>query len=480
MRSTFAPNRQRWPVQNPPVAMNPRAVRVIDVRVDFEPVPFRAPLKFGGRVLRQTDLVHVTATLVRHDGTAFSGRGSMPLGNVWSWPTSGLSEQDTAAAMRLFVQRLGEHVTESQIDGHPIEIALALHEDFGELAARVQAELGQSEPLPTLARLVAASPLDAAIHDAFGRSRGASCFALTGPEELPGDLSRFLGTEFIDETLDRYVRSTPVPTLPLYHLVGGLDPLTAGDVGTPVQDGLPETLIDWIRADRLTHFKIKLGGLDGSADLQRVLAVHRVVNETWDTLNGRPARNICYSLDFNEGCSSIQLVVDLLQRLDELQPEALARVEYIEQPMSRRMQDRPEFRVGAAAAIKPIVIDESLDGLEALELARRLGYSGVALKACKGLSESLLVAAAAQKWGLFLCVQDLTCPGASFLQSAALAAHVPGVAAIEGNGRQYCPGPNRGWAERYPGVFNVVDGGLTTAALAEAGLGFDAFAVPYP
>ena len=72
-----------------------------------------------------------------------------------------------------------------------------------------------------------------------------------------------------------------------------------------------------------------------------------------------------------------------------------------------------------------------------------MGYTGAALKACKGQSQSLLMAAAAQKYGLFLCVQDLTCPGASLIHSAGLAAHVPGVAAIEANARQYCPAANR-------------------------------------
>ena len=51
------------------------------------------------------------------------------------------------------------------------------------------------------------------------------------------------------------------------------------------------------------------------------------------------------------------------------------------------------------------------------------------------------MAAAAQKYQMFLCVQDLTCPGASFIHSAGLAAHVPGVAAIEGNSRQYMRRP---------------------------------------
>ena len=101
------------------------------------------------------------------------------------------------------------------------------------------------------------------------------------------------------------------------------------------------------------------------------------------------------------------------------------------------------------------MIDESLVDLESLLVARELGYSGVALKACKGQSGALLMGAAAQKYGMFLCVQDLTCPGASFLHSASLAARIPGVAAIEGNARQYCPAGNRGWAERFPTMFRV-------------------------
>ncbi len=75
-----------------------------------------------------------------------------------------------------------------------------------------------------------------------------------------------------------------------------------------------------------------------------------------------------------------------------------------------------------AAKIKPVVIDESLVDFESLLLSRELGYSGVALKACKGHSEALMMGAAAQKYQMFLCVQDLTCPGYSFLHSASLSA----------------------------------------------------------
>ena len=96
-----------------------------------------------------------------------------------------------------------------------------------------------------------------------------------------------------------------------------------------------------------------------------------------------------------------------------------------------------------AAAIKPVVIDEALVDFETFTLAREQGYSGVALKACKGQSQALLMGAAAIEYDMFLAVQDLTCPGASFLHSAGLASRVPRVTAIEGNSRQFCPASER-------------------------------------
>jgi hypothetical protein len=124
-----------------------------------------------------------------------------------------------------------------------------------------------------------------------------------------------------------------------------------------------------------------------------------------------------------------------------------------------------------AAKIKPVVIDESLLDLESLLIARDMGYTGVALKACKGQSQSLLMAAAAQKFGMFLCVQDLTCPGASLIQSAGLAAHIPGVQAIEANARQYCPAANAPWEQSHPGIFRITDGTMKTGELTGIGLG---------
>jgi hypothetical protein len=82
-----------------------------------------------------------------------------------------------------------------------------------------------------------------------------------------------------------------------------------------------------------------------------------------------------------------------------------------------------------------------------------------------------LLAAAAQKYRMFLCVQDLTCPGASLIHSAGLAAHVPGVTAIESNARQYVPAANKPWEPRFPRIFRIVDGTMETGVLTGRGLG---------
>ena len=248
-----------------------------------------------------------------------------------------------------------------------------------------------------------------------------------------------------------------------------MDPLTDADIATRIGDGLPETLPEWIAADGLTHLKIKLNGDDLAWDVDRVVSIERVAAEAQAA---RGCTSWCYSADFNEKCAHVDYVLDFLAQVRSRSPRAFERLQYIEQPTHRDLRANPSNRMHQAARIKPVVIDESLVDFESLLLSRELGYSGVALKACKGHSEALLMGAAAQKYGMYLCVQDLTCPGASFLHSASLSARIPTVAAIEGNARQYCPAANRGWSERFPTMFDIRDGTLGTAALDGPGLGF--------
>jgi L-alanine-DL-glutamate epimerase-like enolase superfamily enzyme len=256
--------------------------------------------------------------------------------------------------------------------------------------------------------------------------------------------------------------------MPLYHLVGALDPLTTADVKQPVGDGLPDTLAEWIPADGLTHLKIKLNGDDLNWDVDRVVGVDRVATEQQAR---RGVGTWHYSLDFNERCANVAYLLEFLRLVKEKAPQGFDRIQYIEQPTRRDLKADRANVMHEASKLRPVVIDESLIDLESLRLAKEMGYTGAALKACKGQTQSLLMAAAAQKDGMFLCVQDLTCPGASLIHSAGLAAHVPGIVAIESNARQYCPAANEPWADRFPGMFRITDGTMETGLLDGPGLG---------
>ncbi len=447
----------------------PTDIRIVRAETSTERIGYRTPIKFGGRVVTDVLLLDVELEVESRDGRRGRGKGSMPLGNAWAWPSGRLTGEQTLEAMLRFGRRAIDDAVSCRSVGHPLDLTTELAGGHAAIAADVGRQLGLNEPMPRLAQLVAASPLEAAIHDAYGQVHGQNSYNLLGPEWVSADLGHYLSADFAGDYLDRYTSRRPKPRMPLYHLVGALDPLSAGDVETPLGDGLPETLAEWIVADGLTHLKIKLAGDDLAWDVDRVVAVEAVATPTQQR---RGASQWNYSLDFNEKCQSVDYVLDFLRQLEARSPAAFEHVQYIEQPTHRDLRAHPENRMHQAAKIKPVVIDESLVDLESLLLCRELGYTGVALKACKGHTEALLMGAAAQKYGMFLCVQDLTCPGRSFLHSASLAARLPTVAAIEGNARQYCPAGNRDWADRYPTMFRVSDGSLGTAVLDGPGLGY--------
>ncbi len=443
-------------------------ITITSVEIEFVPYNFRAPLKFGGVVVEDMIDLNVTVRVKDRSGKEAQGFGSMPMSNLWAFPSKVLSFDETRQVMLDLAKEI-QHVTESYDGyGHPIDINHELEPIYLKMAKSLSWEKELKQDIPKLCTLVTASPFDAAIHDAYGKLLGLNCFSTYSPEHMTNDLSHYLNEEFAGEYLDQYVSKTAIPDIPLYHLVGALDPLTDEDIQNRINDGLPETLPEWITTDGLTHLKIKLNGGNLEWDVNRIAEIDRVTEET-QSIRGVDTWH--YSLDFNERCENVEYLIEFLNQIKEKAPKATERVQYIEQPTARDLRAHPGNKMHKAAEIKPVVIDESLEDFETLLLAREQGYSGVALKACKGQSQSLLMAAAAQKYNMFLCVQDLTCPGASFLHSVSLAVHIPGIAAIEGNGRQYCPAANEGWRDRFPTIFNVNEGKLGTSCLDGIGLG---------
>ena len=444
------------------------AIRIKDVRFSSEDFGYRTPIKFGGVAVDRVTLVNVEVDVETQPGKTARGFGSMPLGNVWAYPSRAMTYQQTLEAMKAVTEQVAHVYRRYPEYGHPIDITWAVEHEYIKEAEAVGRRLKVADSIPVLATLVCASPFDAALHDAFGKVHGLNCYSTYGPEFMPHDLDHYLGSEFAGLRLHEFVSSKAKPRMPLYHLVGALDPLTAADVKQPVNDGLPETLAEWIPFNGLTHLKIKLNGDDLGWDVDRVVGVNRVAEEQ------QAKRNVTtwfYSLDFNERCANVAYLLEFLRQVQDRIPRGFGRIQYIEQPTRRDLKADRANVMHEAAKLRPVVIDESLIDHESLRLAKEMGYTGAALKACKGQTQSLLMAAAAKKDGMFLCVQDLTCPGASLIHSAGLAAHIPGIVAIESNARQYCPAANTPWESRFPGMFRITDGTMATALLDGPGLG---------
>ena len=427
--------------------------------------PFRTPFKFGAAVIDSLQ-VPVVRLRVTMDGGTGVGVGSMPLGNAWSYP--GVPYDVSLDVMEKLTERL-----RAAIDGleGPDDVWV-MSAKIRDIALSQARELQESRddlalPIPDLCALVTMSPWDIALFDAWGKVQNANTYELLRREPAERVGHNIDGFNLAD--LSDVLSEKPQDKLAIYHVVGGLDPLTPVEVTKSAGDDLPDDLQAWMKRDGLTHFKIKLQGKDSEWDFQRVTAVDAAVCEQ-AAREGRPETDLVFSLDLNEQCPSGKVLADLLERLKAEQPRAFARIAFVEQPTSRAFSGSPDENVAAAAKLKPVVIDEGLIDTAALRRALDNGYNGVCLKTCKGFGFSIQMAAIAKAHDLFLCVQDLTCPGVSFLESASLAARV-GVDGLEANARQFCPDANGQAAKEHPEAMSLVRGSVEMVKMVGNGLG---------
>ncbi len=442
-------------------------IRVKEIHISYEDFPYRTPYQFGGRSVDAVTLLNVHCTVETVAGQVAHGFGSMTMGNEWSFPSKTLSYDTTLEAMKRLAERIRKITEGYREPGHPIDINFTLEPEYLKAAVEVTQEMHLDQPIPKLCTLVTASPFDAAIHDAFGKAQSLNCYLTYGPEFMNHDLAHYLAPEFQGKFPSQYLLRTPQPWLWCNHSVGAEDPIDPSDVKKRLNDGLPQALGEWIAADGLTHLKIKLNGNDLEADVARVLHIDRVTTEVE---THRDVRRWYYSLDFNEQCPDVDYLLNFISRIQEGSSGCYDRITFIEQPTRRDLVATPAQYLFKASKLKPVVMDESLTGFDALLRGREIGYTGVALKACKGQSQSVVLNAAAQEFKMYMTAQDLTCPGASLIQSAGIAAHVSKIDTLESNGREYVPAANRPWRQKFPGLFEVRDGKLHTANLTGPGL----------
>jgi L-alanine-DL-glutamate epimerase-like enolase superfamily enzyme len=306
-----------------------------------------------------------------------------------------------------------------------------------------------------LALDLALGAVDNAIHDVWARAAGRPALDLYDAEHVNSDAGEWLGSRFVG-VWPGHGRAAPRTRLPVQHVVGVSDPIVAS--ATDSDGVVGRSLDEWVRRERFESVKIKLAGANPGADAARVAEISQLM--------ARYSQSFELALDPNEGYADVAEVADFLDSMRATAPDAMKRVTYLEQPISReQVPDRD-----AMAAVRehvPVIIDEGLAELRQLAELEDEGWSGLVVKAAKGQSFAVLCQTFASRSGMFLAVQDLTATDVALEHSARLAAALPvSSLGFEYNSRQYAPSANAELARRRGDLVTVTDGVVVVGAAA--------------
>jgi len=449
----------------------PTDIRPVAVDLYFLPIKARMPLKFGPEVTTEVTCARVRMTVEDGRGRQAEGWGETPLSVQWVWPSS-LGYEERHQALQALCIRIAE-AWGSQPDrgGHPMELGHDfLERVLPDVTRRFNARgRNGAEPVPLLGALVASSPFDLALHDAYGILHGQSTFDTYNDRYMSDDLSRYLtpapGSEisFKGRFPQEFFVCPRPETVAAWHLVGGKDPVDPWDLtGSEPQDGYPVLLRDWIRADGLKCLKIKLRGDDADWDYDRLLKVGRIaVEEAVDWLTA----------DFNCTVGEPEYVNAILDRLRDEHPRLYGMLLYVEQPFPYDLEAH-RIDVHSVSARKPLFMDESAHDWRFVRLGRELGWSGVALKTCKTLTGALLSLCWARAHGMTIMVQDLSNPMLAQVPHVLLAAHAGTIMGVESNGMQFYPAASLPEGAVHPGLYRRTQGRLDLSTVRGPGFGY--------
>ena len=458
-------------------------IKISEVESTFTPLKFRTPLKFGAVVIENIAYSQVRVKVENHRGEVAEGFGGILLSDGWAWPSKVVEHSQREKTMKEVTEKLCQLFTSYKEIGHPVQVFFNLEEEFKKINKEVCNKLSRGRIYPTrgldksspynfempfLGVLLSASPIDAAIHDAFGKVNEISIYDGYGAEFM-SDLSPWLGEEFKGKYIADYIRMEYLPKIPVFHLVGGLDKLRKSEVDeNDPQDGLPNSLEEWIERDGLTCAKIKLKGNDLTWDINRTLEIVKVLHEIKSSQN---RGELYFSIDTNEQCENPEYLIEMLNKIKEKSPRAFEEILYLEQPTERDLNSH-SFDMHQLSEIKPVLLDESLIDIQNFTRARELGWSGIALKSCKGQSADLIFIAKASEEKIPYSVQDLTNPKLSLIQSVGLAARIKTIKGVEANARQFIPFASEREEKVHPELFNLKDGEVSTKSIKGFGFGY--------
>jgi len=400
----------------------------MDAEVAFEHQALMTPLRLSSGAI--TELTQATAMVtVETAGRRGVGRGAIYLSDLWAWPDPEVSHDERDRALREYCSEIAAKLADlCGQAAHPLELGLRLHAN----------SVGQTRPaMPALARAMCASPFDAAVHDAVGQASGVSAFEFYHDDNAVASADSYFPDGGACRAIRRMLLSPPRTAFDAWLIVGK-------------DDSLEHDLALWVHERGYRAFKVKTLGRDPAADARRTVDVYR-----WARRAGVARPRI--SIDSNEGNADAASVAEYLDRVRAADPEAYDAIEYLEQPTSRAIEAH-SFDWRSVGRRKPVLLDEGLVDLSTLRTAVEEGWSGIAIKTCKGHSFCLVAAAWAHEHGMVVSIQDLTNPGIALIHSALLAAHVPSINGVELNSPQFTPAANAKWLPGMRALFEPHDG----------------------
>lgn len=447
----------------------PTDIHCVGATLYFLPVHTRVPLKFGTETLTYVTCARVCLTVADDAGRTSEGWGETPLSVTWVWPAK-TSYDARHEKMKSFCIALAKAWTTLPSQGHPLEVGYDFQEQvLPSLLQNANASCPVNEQMPWLAALVCCSLFDIALHDAYGKLHSQPVYQTYNSQFMSRSLEQFLRPApgnvipFEGKFPQDFFVATPSRKLPVWHLVGGLDPLDESELtGAEPKDGYPVLLPQWIDRDGLDCLKIKLRGNDAAWDYQRMVKVGQIAL----------ARNVTHlTADFNCTVTDPAYVNEILDRLAKEHPIISNLLLYVEQPFPYELEEH-RIDVHTVSARKPLFLDESAHDWRMVRLGRELGWTGVALKTCKTQTGALLSACWAKAHGMQLMVQDLTNPMLAQIPHVLLAAHVGTIMGIETNAMQFYPEASAPEAKVHPGLYQRRNGTVDLSTVSGSGFGY--------
>jgi hypothetical protein len=391
-------------------------------------VRLRLPFRFGIVTLTEAPQAFVRARIRLENGIEAQGGAAELLAPKWFDKDPALTNEQNFEQLRASLRLARDAYLasgENTAFGHSIEI-------YGP-----QIALGAAQGLNSLVACYGPALIDRAVLDALCRALDISFYKAVAAN-IPGVAAPGWQADLMAFAMDDFLAGLkPRSAIAARHTVGLVDPISAAE--KKIDDGLPETLEEVVDRYRHRWFKLKVGG-DVRADVERLSAIASVL----DARIGDPYRA---TLDGNEQFADADEVVHLWRMMQE-EPRLrrlASSIVFIEQPIKRSHALAGD--ISALAEEKPVIIDESDDSLEAFARARRLGYSGVSSKTCKGMYKSLLNAARCRLWNkeegrdrYFMSGEDLTLQAGLALQQDLALVSLLGLSHVERNGHHYVNG----------------------------------------